>query len=186
MNQLEEAIIKGAAIAQRDYFKMTDGWWLSHGPESFFMCVMAKHVASICKYRVFVEASPKKIKLERGVEHKVEPSQRFDAVIWLRSSDDVKAIIEIKRAYSIDPLRKDRDKILRFMENPENEHVRAGYLLAYTEAKGKNREVTLENRLSNWATKLNCQLVAEKHNSKGDGESGWAIGLLRLNGINYN
>lgn len=178
MNQLEQAILKGAVSAQKNYEKMTD-WWLSHGPEYFITCAVATNVAGKNGFSVFLEASPKKLKKERderarGPQPKSN-SQRFDLVVWQKSSVDVRAIIEIKRAYSIDPLQKDRDKIFRYMS--KNEFVKNGYLLVYTEAKGAE---TLPNRLSNWAKQLDCQLVDFKSGKDNDDEWKWAIGLLKI------
>jgi len=62
----------------------------------------------------------------------------------------------------------------------KNEHVKTGYLLAYTEAKGQRRETRLSDRLNTWAKSLDCKLVGSARNAKGDGEWGWAIGLFRL------
>ena len=182
MNQLEQAIIDGAKASQRDYEKMT-GWWLSHGPESFLICTIANKLAKNAGFWVFVEASPKKIRKERD-EHppRGRPpknlGQRFDIVVWQKASNDVRAILEIKRAWSITDLRGDRKKIADFMEN--SEYVNVGYLLAYTESKGQRRETTLTKRLKNWAERLDCQLVGSTINAKGDGEWGWAVGLFRL------
>jgi hypothetical protein len=63
-----------------------------------------------------------------------------------------------------------------------NKFVKAGYLLAYTEAKGKNREDTLNKRLIHWAKakELHCNLAGSFIDEKGDGEWGWAVGLFRL------
>jgi len=105
MNQLEKAIIGGAEAAQSDYENMT-GWWLSHGPESFLMCAIANQVTKKGGFWVFVEASPKKIREERDDgPPRGRPSkslgQRFDIVVWTKASSDVRAIIEVKRAWSI-------------------------------------------------------------------------------------
>ena len=182
MNQLEKAILDGAKAAQSEYEDMT-GWWLSHGPESFLMCTIANKVTKKGGFWVFVDASPKKIREERedGPPRGRPPknlAQRFDIVVWAKASNDVRAIIEIKRAWSIANLRGDRRKIAEFME--KNEHVKTGYLLAYTEAKGRQRDTTLSHRLKTWAESLKCTLVGSTSNVKGDGEWGWAIGLFRI------
>jgi hypothetical protein len=182
MNKIEEAIIEGTKVAQREYDAMT-GWWLSHGPESYIMCIVANKIGKKADYSVFIEASPKKILSER--EEKLRgrrPSnygQRFDIVVWNKSRNDIRAIIEIKRAWSMANLSGDREKILKYMKS--NKFVKAGYLLAYTEAKGLRRGDTLNNRLDHWAQGLNCRLVGSFIDEKGDGQWGWAVGLFRIN-----
>jgi len=181
MSQLEKAVIDGAKTAQKDYGDMTEGWWLSHGPESFIEHTIAIKVRKQ-GFWVYPEASPKKIMEERNDRPKGRPprnlGQRFDLVVWDKSDDNIRAIFEIKKAWNITSLRGDRKKIATFLNR--NEYVKSGYLLAYTEAKGGRRAETLSNRLAYWAEGLNCALVGTHIDAQGDGESGWAIGLLRL------
>ena len=181
MNQLEKAIIEGTQAAQREYESMT-GWWLSHGPESFIMCTVASKVAQKANFAVFIEASPKKILEERDEKLRGRPpanhKQRFDIVVWQKSTNNIRAIVEVKRAWSIANLRGDRKKISKYMDSKD--FVSTGYLLAYTEAKGKKRENTLKNRLRNWGSELSCVLTGSFIDGKGDGEWGWAVGLFRL------
>lgn len=182
MNNLEKAIIEGTQTAQREYENMT-GWWLSHGPESFIMCSVAGMIAKKANFYVFIEASPKRIREEREEQLRGRPpanhGQRFDIVVWKKSKNDIRAIIEVKRAWSIADLRGDRKKISKYLAS--NKFVNTGYLLAYTEAKGKRREITLNNRLLRWANTLQCNLAGSFIDKKGDGECGWAVGLFRLN-----
>ena len=137
-----------------------------------------------------VKASPKRILEERDEKLRGRPpanhKQRFDIVVWQKSKNNIRAIVEVKRAYSITGLRKDRKKISKYMDS--NDFVSTGYLLAYTEAGGKKRkstpkkrENTLKNRLKNWASELSCVLTGSFVDGKGDGEWGWAVGLFRLN-----
>jgi hypothetical protein len=180
MNQLEKAIIDCTRAAQRDYENMTDRW-LWHGPESFIMCSVATKLSKKMGFWVFIDASPRKIQEERDERPGGRPPKnldnRFDMVVW-QKDNKIRAILEIKRAWSIDGLRRDRKKIGLYMKN--NNDVNAGYLLAYTEAKGLPRDKTLSNRLKNWANALHCELVGYTMDAKGDGEWGWAVGLLRL------
>ena len=83
MNQLEKAVIEGAKTAQKDYMKLTGGWFLSHGPESFLQHSIAIKIHKQRKFCVFPEASPIKIMKERDAYLKGRPSknQRFDLVI---------------------------------------------------------------------------------------------------------
>jgi hypothetical protein len=182
MNQLEEAVIDAAKTAQKEYEKMTGGWWLSHGPESFLQHAVAIKVREE-GFWVYPEASPKKIRKDQDVRPRGRPprnpDKRFDLVVWQKASNKIRAILEIKRAWSISDLKGDREKIERFLKFKNNEYV-AGYLLAYTEADGNKRGDTLSKRLNDWAQKLNCALVGLHKDAQGDGEWGWAIGLFRL------
>lgn len=177
MNQLEKAIIDGAVIAQKSYTNMTN-WWLSHGPEYFITCAVANNIAGKNGFSVFPEGSPKKIVNEREEMQIKLDNQRFDLVIWQKASYDVRAIIEIKMAYNIEPLQRDRNKINKYMVN--NDFVKNGYLLAYTEAKCVD---TLSNRFSSWSERLECQLVGLKIGKDNAGTSRWAVGLLKLKNI---
>jgi len=181
MNQLEKAIINGAEDAQKEYGELTGGWWLSHGPESFIEHSIAIKIKKK-GFWVYPEASPRKIMKERNDHPRGRPpknlGQRFDLVVWSKSSNNIRAIIEIKRAWNITSLLNDREKIATFLKL--NEYVKSGYLLAYTEAKGEKRADTLSNRLDYWALGLNCRLVGYNTDAQGDGEWGWAFGLFRL------
>jgi hypothetical protein len=185
MNNLEKIIIDAGKTAQKDYEAMTDGWWLSHGPESFIQHTIASKVKE-AGFWVYPEASPKKIRKEQNDPPRGRPprnlDQRFDLVVWYKTSNNIRAILEIKRVWSIWDLRGDREKIEKFLKLKNNENV-MGYLLAYTEATeadGNKRADRLSKRLKNWAEKLNCTLAGIHIDGQGDGEWGWAIGLFRL------
>ena len=148
MTKLEEAILEGAKTAQKDYFNMTGGYWLWHGPEYFISYTVAMKLKEE-KFLVYPEASPKKIMEGRGERPKGRPAgnlgQRFDLVIWEKTTDNIKAVLEIKQAWDIAGLKSDREKISKFIK--QKQYVKSGYLLTYTQAKGVKRVQTLENRL---------------------------------------
>ncbi len=193
MNGLEAAILEGAKAAQHEYTDMT-GWWLSHGPESFLAHSVVRKVHAI-GFSVFPEASPKKILRERGEHPRGRPrkdlGQRFDIVVWFKTGNSVRSVIEVKRAWGIGDLRGDRKKVGDYMAL--NSHVQSGYLLAYTEAKGhcrsgdlsdsekaERRDRLLKNRMARWAGELGCSLAGSHVDARGDGTWGWAIGLFRI------
>jgi hypothetical protein len=182
MNQLEKAIIDGTRTAQKEYQKMTEGWWLSHGPESFIEHAVAIKVARI-GFSVYPEASPKKIRLDLKAPPRGRPAknlgQRFDIVVWYKTTNKIRAIIEIKRAWSIRSLRGDRTKVANFLRQKRGAH--AGYLLAYTEAKGTRCETTLSRRLDYWADHFECTLAGKHIDPERDAAQwGWCIGLFRV------
>jgi hypothetical protein len=182
MTILEKAIINGARTAQKNYQEFTGGYWLSYGPESFLVHTVVK---SICEegYCGFPEASPKLIskaldlQKSRGRPPK-NLDQRFDTVVWNKAGNYLKAIIEVKKAWSISSLRSDRNKIKKYLESNRNHFDKAvGYLLAYTEAK---RADTLQNRFPKWAKELKCKLCHHHVETPENEEWGWSVGLLRL------
>jgi len=163
MNNLEKSLLAGGVDAQKRYGEMT-GWWLSHGPESFIEHEIALKVSKEGFY-VFPECSPKKIMEEKDKRPRGRPSgnrgQRFDIVVWHKATNSVRAIIEIKRAWNVDVLRADSIKVKKALGQ---NLAKSGYLVIYTEAKGKKasdslsesekakrRADTLTVRLNNWA-----------------------------------
>jgi len=89
-NKLEEAIIQGVKAAQREYIKMSGGWWLSHGSESFITSMVAHQACKLGGFFVFPEASPRKITKEanerpkRGRPSRIQ-GKRFDILKLSRS-----------------------------------------------------------------------------------------------------
>ena len=180
-NALEKSIIEGAKEAQEDYENMS-GWWLSHGPEYFLTSIVSNWLCKKSGFYVYPEASPKKIAEEHKRPRQEQPSKmqgkRFDIVVWNKSNIRLRAIIEIKLAWSIRPLIPDRNKMRGFLST--SEHKPTCYLLVYTTAKGPNRVETLKRRFMHWEKKLECNLVHEHVDTQGDGEFSWALALLRL------
>jgi hypothetical protein len=137
---------------------MSGGWWLWHAPESFLQHEIARSMARHSKARkgfeVFTETSPTKIKDEhdkrlRGRPPKMESQrQRFDIVVWQKTSNKVQAIIEIKRGGTsvFGQVAKDAKKLKKYL-SMTNAHGN-GYLLFYSEAGGSKRLERLKDRIS--------------------------------------
>jgi hypothetical protein len=180
MNRLEEALIDAAETAHEDYMSATGGWWLSSGPESFIQYAIAIKLREQ-GFLVYPEASPGQIMKEWKNPPKGPPPKnigpRFDLVIREKTTDNIRAIIEIKQAWQ-GILHEEREKIAAFIK--QNDYVKSGYLLLYAEAKGEGREDILFNRLKEWANDLKCELVGSITDAQGDGEWGWTTGLFRL------
>lgn len=179
MNKLEHALCAGAVKANRAYDGMT-GYWLSHGPEAILTCLTGKHVSYETDMAVCVDFSPKRIEAEKDKKKKGRKPKdfrrRFDMVVWYKASLNVRAIVEVKKAYNRTTLRSDRKKLSRYISKNDC----AAYLLAYTEAKGSRRAETLESRRKRWPIELGCDLVSYKIHPKGDGTYGWAIYVMRV------
>lgn len=179
MNSLERALCDGATKANHAYVGMTENW-LSHGPEAILTCFTGKHISHKTGMAVCIDFSPKRIEAEKEKKKKGRKPRdfrrRFDMVVWHKTSLNVRAIIEVKRAYNRTTLRSDRKKLSRYIS--KNDCV--AYLLAYTEAKGSRRAETLESRRKRWPKELGCDLVGYKIHPKGDGRYGWAIYVMRV------
>lgn len=177
MNNLEKAIIQGAEIAQKEYSELTN-WWLSHGPEYFITCEVSKNIAKSNGYLVFPEASPKKIKSEinlvkRGPVPKSD-GERFDIVVWEKHTQNIRAIIEIKRSYNINPIRNDLNKVKDHLKKMN--FVKNGYILAYHEAK---KIETISNAFTRWSEELGCKLVGTTTGNDFKDEWKWGFGLFK-------
>jgi hypothetical protein len=182
MNILEKSLVDASKVAQIAYTRLSRGWWLSHGPESFLMSTIATEINRKTKSWVFLDASPKKIRREikepiRRGRPLGNQGKRFDLVIWKKSTNKVRAVIEIKRAYTVGMLYSDRKKLSNYLSQ-ENYPISA-YLLAYTEAKGTFRERTLIKRKNEWPSRLGCDIVCYAIDCKDD-EFGWAVFLLKI------
>lgn len=178
MNNLEKAIIEGSVQAQQEYIKLTN-WWLSHGPEYFITCCVSRNIREVNGYLVFPEASPKKIKSEinlkkRGPTPKSD-GKRFDIVVWEKHTENIRAIIEIKRAYNIEPVRNDYKKIVEHMKKLE--FVKNGYIIAYYEAK---KIETIKNTYNRWADSLGCSLVGSTIGEDQHSDWKWGFGLFKI------
>lgn len=179
MTLLERQILEGAVRAQREYEEISGGWWLWHGPESFFHISIARAIAS-SGHAVYIDTSIKKLKseLERGPGRPAANSrQRPDISVWLKSSDRLRAVIEIKRSWSVGPIRRDAQKIQKYLA--QKQAPRAGYIVVYSEAKGDQREDKLIQRFRDWAGKIKWKLCGFETSTSGDPEWAWGIALLR-------
>jgi hypothetical protein len=127
------------------------------------------YVARRYKSAVFFECSPKRCRqgwnpgadADVAVINAIDDRQRFDLVIWRKSVDKLRAIIEIKRAYRTADLQQDAIKVQKFIKHASEYGLRTGYLLAYTEAVrngGNSGRNTIDRRFDHWRKKLSTQV----------------------------
>lgn len=179
-NQLEKVLIKAVRKARDQYDEMTGGHWLSHAPETFIQFVIAREIFK-ADYYVFSDVSLKKVLNDvfRKAPGKIrgrQPhflSQRSDLTVWNKSSETVRAVIEIKKAWNIGPLKKDALKLKKLSKMKNG--PRRGYIIAYTEAK---REGTLDKTFSSWAKRLKMRLVGSIQR-RGNEHWYWGFAVLR-------
>lgn len=183
MNKLERALLAGAQRAQNTYRRMSGGWWLWHAPESLLMHEVARSISRTGN-EVFTEASPAKIAREFSEPLRGRPSKdqrkRFDIVVWQRTINRTRAIVEIKRTTMLQPVSLDAAKIKKYLNLQSTSGV--GYVLVYSEAKGLNRRVSLAKRSFNAAEKLGKEgwrLIDVRVTAPRTDEWAWSIYLLR-------
>ena len=181
MNSLEDRIIRGARKAQEKYLKMTGGYWIWHGPESFLQTVVATELAH--DHWVYVDTSTKRVRVDmkRGPGRPTDDlRKRLDISIWNKSDNRLRAIIEIKRSWTVAPVKKDAVKIEKYLKSKQR--PRAGYILAYSEAK-KNGQLDrvefLEQRFAKWQKALAWKRIHSIFGTKGDDEWAWGFCLFR-------
>lgn len=167
MTKLEVAILSAAKKAQKDYQRITNGWWLMHGPESFLQNVIAIEVSheKNMGIRVYPECSPRRLKHDfdkplRGRPTKTNPQQRFDSVFWWKNGDP-RAILEIKLTDSEEAVLNDAKKLFAYSKEAKKLGISSGYILVYSEAKRSvriNRATagvdSIIKRLKNWETTI--------------------------------
>lgn len=133
-NQFEKAILDAAVSAQRFHIKMTGGYYLWYAHESYLQNYIAIRMFKKTGFYVSVDASPKKIRKDADSISKRPPgnsAQRFDLVFWRKSKNQLKAIVEIKRAWSQRPVIKDVEKLSGFITKKDAGDA-TGYVLYYT------------------------------------------------------
>lgn len=164
MNDFEQALMHAAKGTFTDYERLTGGWWLMHGPESFLQNGMALRLKKSKGISVYPECSPVRVKRDHNVVKvgrppKTNQQQRFDLVTWWKNGSP-RAIVELKLTDSLPPVVKDAKKLIAY--NREAKGVfRSGYLLVYSEASrnvGMNHKVAGKGRLAarfdNWLDEI--------------------------------
>jgi hypothetical protein len=123
MDGLEKRIFNGCIRAQKTYSNMTGGWWLWHGPESFIQHEVARSIRRSHKgFEAYAETSPRKIMAEHDLPLRGRPlkedrlRQRFDVVVWKKTKNELRAVIEIKRGGAIvGQVARDAGKIQKYL-----------------------------------------------------------------------
>ncbi len=185
MQQLNAAILNAAVHAQNRYEAISD-YWLWHAPESYLTNYVANGIGRK-KWQVWPEASPRKIIVDadgskRGRRAK-NRNRRFDIVVWHKASSTLKAIIEVKLAWSVNSLMRDAEKI-RKQQNAKRASARAGYLLVYSEARHEAEKrtgaATLKRRFKKWAKALDANLRGMRLRAPRGEPWAWGFALFRL------
>ena len=157
MNDLEKAILRGAKNAERKYEWLTGGHWLSHAPESFLQMTVAMELRKKTKNCIYVDASHNKIKADQDERRLGRPPgnehERPDISVWFKTSNELRAIIEIKLAYRFAGVNSDATKIRKILRHKQSA---LGYLLVYSE---EYKLETLKQRFRKWKDRLDRKSV---------------------------
>lgn len=133
-NKFEQSILNAALKAQRFHIDMTGGWYVWYSHESFLQNFIARELAA--DYRVNVDLSGKK--LRNAVRPRGRPpnpyslQQRFDLIVWSKTTAKVKAVIETKIGWNKAPVLRDVKKVQEFRNLAHGKDA-AGYVLYYTD-----------------------------------------------------
>jgi hypothetical protein len=181
VNKLERVIVRGAWNAEKTYEKLTGGHWLSHGPESFLQVAIALALRRSGNF-VYIDASIKKAERDKESARRGRPpgnlKQRPDISVWFKATDRLRAIIETKLATwgDLQPVGRDAKKIERLMKQ---KHSACGYLMVYSEARGKKRMNKLKKRFRRWSKELGWKLIHATTSTSGNPDWAWGFGLFR-------
>ena len=186
--KFERAILDAAVSAQEFHIEMTGGQYLWESHESFLQNYIAFRFAKFDAkgrfrrngYCVYIDSSPRRIRkgLRNAYPGKTPKSRnRFDLVFWFKSKDEVKAILEIKRAWMKSPIESDIEKVTDFLSKAMARNIAAGYVLYYTDCRS-NRDTVITKRFDEIAGVSGCRLV--DCCVKGSGaDHRWGVALYR-------
>lgn len=184
LNDLEEAIGKGLKITFKEYGEMAD-YWLWHAPEYFITVGVGRAIHKETGAGIYMDASLKRIYKQR--KDQGEPlilgkppsylSNRPDISVWFKSSEKIRAAIEIKRASNISPVKKDVARLRRIVGKAHGPKV--GYAICYSEARPKeSTNASLEKRFSQWEKETGTNRIITEF--RGPDDNGWWCGWCVL------
>jgi hypothetical protein len=161
LNQLESEILSAASKAHNMYENLT-GYWLFHSPEHLLQDLMFLELGK--KWLVFIEANRKRLSEQMGKSPMGRPPlkrYRYDLVVWHRSTDTLRAVIEIKRSLIMtDVMKNDANRIRKAINSQPS--IKSGYLLVYSEIEQKSGQNALAERFDRWSVHMDLQLIGSK------------------------
>ncbi len=185
MRELEDTILRAAVATERWYSGKTN-YWLSHAPEFLITAQVARGIGRK-NWEPWCDASPRKIIRANRAKPVGRPqndsNQRFDIVVWHKTSYTVKALIEVKRAWSAHALMKDATKLRRQGQRTKAS-IKSGYLLVYSDAVHKKAKrtgkETLRRRFDDWKQKLRARSIQIRAYAPRQEDAAWGFVLLRV------
>ena len=192
MNAIETAIMEAAKAAQEFHTAMTYGQYVSYSHESFLQNYIAMQLFETTEHCVYVDPSKRKIRDWVGKRGPLpaDVRNRFDVVVWHKTKDSVKAVIEVKQAWVTRIVLEDVHKVSKFLKTGSGTGA-FGYVLYYTD-KRKNEQLPekddktirgrfqrLHNRMQDCVRSTRkVGLIAEYVDAEGVHDP-WGIGLFR-------
>jgi hypothetical protein len=179
-NDLEKLIISAAKKSIALHEQVTGGDWFDSGPESFLQVCLAQQISKGGNFSVQLEASPKKVNRTLEAVHAGKPSsnhnQRFDLIVWFKHEEKIRAIIEVKRAWTkVGPV-KDGEKIKKYLHQ-KNSKAKTGYLVVYSVRKNVETMIRMFNNI---ADDVGGKFITSVELKKPVEGSYWAVGLVRI------
>ena len=181
-NKFEKAILDAAISAQRFHIEMS-GYYLWYSHESYLQNYIAIEVFENQGFYIYVDASPRKIREGSDSISKRPPSnvaQRFDLVFWHKTQNQLKAIIEIKRAWNQTPVIKDVKKLLGYITKKDAGGA-TGYVLYYTDGDAQviiNRFNRVNDTMRNQLNLRGLTHPVDSYICKSD-DPPWGFALFR-------
>jgi hypothetical protein len=141
-SKLENLLLKSVRKANKEYEKMTGGYWLWHAPESYVQMILARDITKELNVCVYPECTPNSIErdavkaVNRGRPPLINKQQRFDLVVWWKNQTRPRALIELKLTYaSMTGVLDDGKKLLAYRSEAKKlEGLKQGYLVVFNSA----------------------------------------------------
>jgi hypothetical protein len=157
------------------------GHLLRHAPEAFLSTLIAMAIHEQIGCAVYMDAALSRIARERkelgilsGKQPKpAELTLRPDISVWEKTTNSIRAAIEVKRAPWTSGISKDVERLRKLVGKDHG--PKAGYVVSHTVA---NKEGILNSRIDKWINNK-AKLVERDTQSGGDGRF-WGYALLKV------
>lgn len=190
---LGKAIIDGIKQAQNDYSRMSGGSWVWEGAEYWITTHVARRLWKIVgDSAVIIEGSSDATLEEagrrRGRKPNVTKKKRYDIVVYFKTTDTPRAVVEIKRVTQTSrksPL-KDVKRIVAALKSAKLRFGAVGYYFSASGGSGKDAK----EKISDYVEMLEseAQALASKRGfsvesmqrTAGDKQDAWVAGCLLI------
>ncbi|MDA8010033.1 MAG: hypothetical protein MPK62_06190 [Alphaproteobacteria bacterium] len=184
------AILSGIQKAHKDYYRMSGGLWMWHGPEYWVTTYVAKALWKICGDGTVVaeEGSSKMMKgagRKQGRPSQIVRGKRFDIALYFANGEP-RAPIEIKNQGSSEGVLKDVKRMLAALRESRLLFGAVAYCYSKEGGKQKNAQEkvkdygkNLSEKAKSLAAKDGCS-AESKICVSGDAADAWLAGCILL------
>ncbi len=188
--QVRDAILKGIRKAHRDYYRMSGGYWMSDGPESWVQIYVARAL-----WKIFGDGT---VACEAGSTATVEDAgrrrkrlsslvkgKRYDIVLYFKKGTP-RAVIEIKRQKSKESVLRDVKKVVAALKAA---NLRFG-AVAYLRSRPGGKQKTASEKLSDYVNDIELRadkVTGRKYTTKnsrayisGDTDDAWIADCILI------